>query len=190
MSIGSLESNQCIFTDNKKAVTDLLKFAKSGYKTGIRKLLSKGVPPNCTDNNGCTPLHHAVSQNRIEIIPLLISYKADVDKKDNFGETPLHKAANQNKAEAADKLLEHFVKINEQDKRGTTPLHHAASKDYTEIMNILLKDNANHTNSISFLLEKGAKTHLKNRNMEKPHDKARYWNNEKAIVLLQKYDAI
>ena len=81
MSIGSLDINQCIFPDNEKAITNLLESAKFGYKSPTENLLSKGVSPNCTGDNGCTPLHHAASQSQIEIIPILISHKADVDKK-------------------------------------------------------------------------------------------------------------
>ena len=81
MSIGSLDINQCIFPDDEKAVTNLLESAKFGYKSPTENLLSKGVSPNCTDDNGCTPLHHAASQSQIEIIPILISHKKIILEK-------------------------------------------------------------------------------------------------------------
>lgn len=68
-------------------------------------LLQQNANPNIGDNDGRTPLHHAVmdcktaqrSQEKSEqeakdIVKLLIENKADLHKQDNYGNSPLETA--------------------------------------------------------------------------------------------------
>ncbi len=57
-------------------------------------LLEGGANPNLQDNSGDAALHHAALASRVEIVPLLIEYGADLDQRNNAGLTPLDLAVN------------------------------------------------------------------------------------------------
>ena len=57
--------------------------------TWVRELLEKGkYSVNCTDSDGCTPLHYACANGHIDVVRTLISeYKADISANEKT--TPL-----------------------------------------------------------------------------------------------------
>ena len=48
---------------------------------------------NATDEDGRTPLHNAIDNNRMEIAELLIARGTNINAKDEYGLVPLHDAA-------------------------------------------------------------------------------------------------
>ena len=95
---------------------------------------------NCKDSDGCTPLHHAVINNHLEVVRYFINEQhCDPMTRDNDGHTPLHYAVINNHP----KVIRYF--INEQhcdpmtrDNDGNTPLHIACIHSRTHMVQYLL----------------------------------------------------
>ena len=106
----------------------------------IEQLLQNGADPNVTRLNGYGPLHVAVNSGNIELVTLLIQYKADVHKKFR-GYTPLHLACLKAYNDIAFLLIQHDAKVNESDSSGRTPLILACSKN-DQLAHILIESGA------------------------------------------------
>ncbi|KAJ7896953.1 ankyrin repeat-containing domain protein, partial [Mycena leptocephala] len=61
----------------------------SGSTDIVRFLVDKQAEVDLVDNNGCTPLHIAVSAGHDEIVQELVGAGADVTKQNSKGLTPL-----------------------------------------------------------------------------------------------------
>lgn len=70
-----------------------------------RNLYFTGAEPNARDDDGRTPLHHAASNGRREVIAVLLGFGGDVSAADRELDTPLHCAARE-KQRLAVSLLE------------------------------------------------------------------------------------
>src|SRR6266566_9930492 len=71
---------------------DLHDAMKAGDVVRARQLLEAGADVNDTDAEGRTPLHVAVIEKRIELVPLLLEKGANVSARTPSGDTPLHLA--------------------------------------------------------------------------------------------------
>ena len=111
----------------------------------VKRLLIEGMPPDtqCSDDR-CynSPLHHAALGNYIELMNLLLSHGATINKKGKRDETPLHVAAEAGNLEAMTMLLSNGAGVNRKDKYGLTPLHHAAQFDNVAPAKLLLRYGA------------------------------------------------
>ena len=106
----------------------------------IRILIKAGADVNAKDNDGRTPLLHAVrwSDESTEIVTLLIEAGADVNAKDNDGWTPLFvAAANPNTPEMITLFIEMGADVNAKNNNGETPLMNAHSSGNLEIIKLL-----------------------------------------------------
>lgn len=110
------------------------------------------------NEDGHTPLHLAVLQNRLDTVKSIVEEKADINAQDNCGYTSLHYAVFKGNSEIATFLLEHKINIDIQDERCWTPLHYAIcsipNKDSSK-MNIAMK-------IVALLLSYGAATNKGN----------------------------
>lgn len=78
--------------------------------------LHEGSIVNSKDYNGCTPLHWAcavgtkgkIMEKQIEIIALLIKYKADLNILSKNSETPLHMASKFGRTDAVKLLMNEY----------------------------------------------------------------------------------
>jgi len=95
---------------------------------------------NIKDRDGMTPLMVAVSEDKIEIVKLLLKKGANINLQSKIGYTALHFAAQNNKVEIARVLLESGAKVDIQDGYGNTPLSRAifSSDEEGEIIKLLL----------------------------------------------------
>jgi ankyrin repeat protein len=95
------------------------------------------------DRLGKTPLHHAVTYNRIPIMPLLAGAGSDLDAQDSTGMTPLHGAALLGNADAAKWLAEAGATLEAFDAFGSTPAHTAAIFGRSSVLRVLTAFGAN-----------------------------------------------
>jgi len=62
----------------------------NGHVDATKLLLKKGVNPNQQNVDGCTPLHHAVLNNKLKVVSLLTLHpKINLGLKNNAGQTAL-----------------------------------------------------------------------------------------------------
>jgi len=75
--------------------TPLIIAARENKPKVLEALLQNGADPNKSNVWDWKPLHHAILPRgaRIEVIRLLLEYKADVNALDSLMRTPLHRAA-------------------------------------------------------------------------------------------------
>lgn len=100
---------------------------------------------NIQDKDGRTPLIHAVVDDKLNIIKLLVEKGADINIQDSVGYTALHYASQNFSLETLKILLDNGAKIDIQDVHGNTPLFRAVfnSKGRGEVINLLLEYGAN-----------------------------------------------
>jgi cytohesin len=150
------------------SVSKLLEATISGDVKSVKKLLKEGADPNVRDEKGRTPLHHAVKDNRLDIVKLLVESGADVNAPDNYGLTPLHYAVHSGYEKLVDFLLRHGADPNAKDIGGYTPLHISAFEGHpaTIILPLELGDSSEEPETYmriaKLLIKSGADVNMKN----------------------------
>lgn len=97
---------QLLFSKNTEILLDdneenaLHSAALNGHVEATKILLKKGVNPNQQNIDGCTPLHHAVLNNQLNVVSLLTVHpKINLGIKNNAGQTALDIAKNRKNVE-------------------------------------------------------------------------------------------
>lgn len=105
----------------------------------IQYLIEKSVNINAKNNNGLTPLHHAVRKSNLEIIKYLITKGAKVNEQDNNGYTPFHWAvlASNPDIDVIKYLLKKNTDINVKAKNEMTPLDEANNTGNQIVIDLL-----------------------------------------------------
>eukprot|EP00933_Yihiella_yeosuensis_P002323 TRINITY_DN103943_c0_g1_i1.p1 TRINITY_DN103943_c0_g1~~TRINITY_DN103943_c0_g1_i1.p1 ORF type:complete len:210 (-),score=45.65 TRINITY_DN103943_c0_g1_i1:75-704(-) len=105
-----------------------------------RALPSKAMPPSNT-----TPLHAASRAGMLDMVELLLTFKADPNMKEVVpcgGKAPLHLAAAINHVGIAGAILAAGGDPVLRDARGHTPLHIAAQAGHVEVTHLLCAHGA------------------------------------------------
>src|ERR1700694_3710623 len=84
---------------------------KNGDLDAARAFLAVGADPDYRDRFGSTPLHHAVFNNRFDLVVILLDNQADTSVT-SFASTPLHYAVFNNRADLAALLLDYKADVN------------------------------------------------------------------------------
>ena len=118
----------------------LLKAAADGDVSQCTLYLDAGVPVDCRDGIGMTPLHHSCRYGHLETARLLLDRGSTaIDEKNCEGETPLHHSCIDGHLETASLLLDRgSTAIAEKDGYGCTPLHVSCGRGHLEIARLLL----------------------------------------------------
>jgi ankyrin repeat protein len=127
--------------DTREGSTALHKAAYGGYIHNVTRLLAAGANPNARDQQGKTPLHQALyeEKSRLSVIKTLLANGANVHARDNDKSTALHTAAYSGDLEAVQALLNAGATSNAIDSAGETPLHVAARANQLTVAETLLK---------------------------------------------------
>ncbi|GFR67750.1 poly [ADP-ribose] polymerase [Elysia marginata] len=154
---------------DKDGKTPLVLAVEGSREKIVKLLLENGADPNVEINHGYykdTPLVLATARGSLQIMRMLIQYKAEVTscRSDSLS-TPLHLMVTNRVHEdetisMLQLLLKSGAKINSVDKNGNTPLHLAVSCN---------KGHSDTSTSLEeFLLEKGADMMAKNNDCNMP----------------------
>ncbi|XP_013394577.1 ankycorbin [Lingula anatina] len=106
----------------------------------MSKLLSKGVPVDCIDQDERQPLLWAASGGSCKACKVLIEAGAKVESSDKDGLTALHCASSRGHADTIFTLVtECSAKVDSLDKNGCTPLFYSLTMLHLHCANILLE---------------------------------------------------
>ena len=121
-------------------------FFPTNFKNGekyVELLIKYGANINLVNCDKDTPLHIAISFNKLNIIKLLLVNKADLTIKNNKGETPLDIAFIYNQIDNMIELIRNGANPNIQNDHGKTPLHLAINNNRIDFLKVLLENRAN-----------------------------------------------
>lgn len=99
-----------------------------------------GADPDLADNNGKTPLHHAVTSNTYDAVLALLDCGASVEEVDSEERTALHLAATNGSTWIAETLCDYGADPAIGDYDDWTPLHSAASNHNVTLTTRFLLD--------------------------------------------------
>lgn len=114
------------------------------FTSVIKMLMRSGAPIDCSNGDGNTPLHFAVSCYDVRGVEILLELGAKVNVYNDARETPLHTAVRTKRCPVGkiEKLLERpEIEVNEVNKNGMTPLMLAVSLKSADVVKKLLADS-------------------------------------------------
>ncbi|QTE23827.1 ankyrin repeat domain-containing protein [Polaribacter cellanae] len=126
--------------------------SRGGYNplSFIKYLEGLGINPNVSNKDGITPLHNISYNNKdLAVYNYFIDKGVNVNQQDKYGNTPLINAAGRNSFEVIKLLASKTKNINVSNKNGESAL---------------TKSIRNKPEVVQFLLEKGAKTSIIDKN--------------------------
>ncbi len=151
----------------------------------VQQLLKKKTDVDVYDQNGWSPLHWAVYKGNLNIVKLLIAYKANIHIRPkkafmlfidgnfyygNEKSTPLHIASNMGHTKIVVLLVQKGADLNAKDKYNITPLHGACY--------------GGHTKTAKVLIQKGADLNAKNKIGSTPLEVASRFGHTQIVKLL------
>ncbi|KAK4878428.1 hypothetical protein RN001_010934 [Aquatica leii] len=151
----------------------------AGVDTALLHEILKSADVNAKTVTGDTALHLALSNNKISNALELLHKGADVNIVNSVGNSPLHIAAFLGDTQIVALILEKCVNCDKPNFNGDTPLHIALKKRHIDCGNLLVSNcDINMLNDegtalhyavkksnvaiVSFLLDNGAQTNVRN----------------------------
>ena len=107
----------------------------------VTELLKRGADPNREKGSGgSTPLHLAITGEKLDLVKKLLQKDACLETKDAYGYTPLLTAVkNDTSGNIIDLLLEHGANVCAVTEDRKTALHFVARKDMEKTMKLMIK---------------------------------------------------
>ncbi len=127
-------------------LNNLPKMAELLINKGARvnpTISSKGKEGKTITRAGPSPLIAATRDGHLQVVKVLLDYKARVHGPASAPKTPLHLAAEKEYPEIAKLLLEHKAKPNRRDRSGKTPIYYTTYKGNVHTMNVLIDHGVN-----------------------------------------------
>lgn len=120
-----------------KLTAQLFHVVKRGDRSGLEKILTEKIDLNARDDLAWTPLMHACSLGRTEMVKLLIERGADVNCKDKLGWTPLMISAGNGNARMVKLLLSKGALKDARNAYGETAASRAMVGKHEKVMKLL-----------------------------------------------------
>ena len=94
------------------------------------------------DVNLGSPLFQAAYCNHIDVVRLLLEFRAEVDRRGRYGKTPLMAAASEGHDEVVRVLLDAGADVNASEENGKGALYYASDEGHTSTAQLLLDRGA------------------------------------------------
>ncbi len=120
-----------------------LQAAENGNRAALGLFLEAHTGTESRNEHGWTALMLAAFTGHVEIIELLLRYRANVYAIDAGGNTALHWAAFAGHVECAKILIAHHAEVDARNSLGLSPLAQATSHRNLEIVMLLINHGAN-----------------------------------------------
>ncbi|XP_008800972.1 integrin-linked protein kinase 1-like [Phoenix dactylifera] len=109
--------------ENLDFTMQLLFMACRGDAKGLENLLKEGVDVNSIDLDGRTALHIGACEGHVDVVRLLLSWKANIDARDRWGSTPVLDAKHYGNVEVFNLLRARGAKVPKTRKTPMTVSH-------------------------------------------------------------------
>ncbi|RCN31754.1 DHHC zinc finger domain protein [Ancylostoma caninum] len=124
----------------QEATARAVEACQRGSMEALEAALKDGVPPNATDADGCSLLHWAAINNRLDIIARLLELGADPNVVGGLlVSSPLHWAARVGHSNSAALLVKAGAVANVRDTQGYAPIHLAVQTNQSTLVAYLLE---------------------------------------------------
>jgi len=142
---------QQVSTSSGWYATPLVAALAGGHSQTAKLLHHNGAHVNVDGDDGVTPLNSAAWYGDLEMVQVLLDYKADVNARSDYSWTALHEASEgcdfapsniPRFPDVARLLLEHGADLNVLDSYSLTPLHVAARNGRVGVVRVLLEHGA------------------------------------------------
>ena len=94
------------------------------------------------DVNLRTPLRRAAYCNHVDVVRLLLEFRAEVDRRDRYGKTPLMAASEEGHDDVVRVLLDAGADVNAIEENGKGALYYACYEGHTSTAQLLLDRGA------------------------------------------------
>lgn len=146
----------------------LFEAIESGKTRRVQQMLDLGAKINGKDPEGITPLMHAASHARPEVVGLLLKHGAQVASKDRLGRTALHFACARGAFEVIDLLLRAGADPNLQTRQGETPTEFLVRLEWPREEAVEARQQTART--VANMVARGADLGVKNQRGQTPLD--------------------
>ncbi len=182
------------------AYDDFLNAVKNGNAREVAQWLNRGLDANTVDPTGQTVLHVAARGGSLDVVKVLASARANIDRRNANGETAIMLASLGGHRSVVEFLISKEAQVNQP---GWTALLYAATNGHLEVVKILIENHAyidsspdngltplmmaargGHMPVVKFLLEEGADASLKNDRGETALDWALQTRNTDIAALI------
>ncbi|CAL0299221.1 unnamed protein product [Lupinus luteus] len=124
----------------------LAQLVEHGSVDDIREVLERSDPSwksvDSKNRNGETLLHLAISQERPDLVQLLLEFKPNLEARSCSGSTSLEVASYSGECLIAELLLAHRANTERSESFMFGPIHYAARNGHREILRLLLLKGA------------------------------------------------
>ncbi|MDD9381311.1 ankyrin repeat domain-containing protein [Streptomyces sp. ZAF1911] len=126
------------------AADELVRASRAGDEAAVSRLLSRGVPVDARDAEGCTGMYLAVHEGRDGVVRVLLAAGADPEQITGLyaEDLPLIQAASEGHTAIVRQLLAAGARPDRPNRLGATPLGRAAFRGHTDIARVLLEHGA------------------------------------------------
>lgn len=171
-------------SDDEK--TPLERAMEKGRVLELECFLKAGIDPNLRDSKENSLLYNAVKNNSVELVGVLIKYKANINLLNTGRESAIHIAARQGNIQMCNLLISNGASLLSENLRNQMPIIAAIKADNQDIVKLFLKISP----EILYLKDQGGKyiwDYASSEMMKGLIVKIKKWNSRVPLLYFKRY---